>query len=365
LRVGIFGGSFNPVHRQHLTIAQAARQSADLDQVWFIPVFDPVHKSREDFLDYEQRRELLQLAIAEVDGMQIVDVEKELGGASYTVRTVKHLQDRYPTYKFLLIIGGDSLNELSTWRSIDELVRLVEFIVVERPGFSCESPVKEAVLHWAEAELSPISSTDIRARLKSHDFSDFSDLPPMVLYQILRNNYYGAAGNLFARVLHRLNEYLMDMPSGLRVHVEGVAQQAFLLALGAEIPLMQAIIAGLAHDIFRIASFAHIQEWAEKSGYHLSEIEKEVPMLAHGAAAAGLLRHEFPELSSELIEALRHHTLPEPDLSDLGKILVIADTLEPSRGIPARNELREIPLPLHEKFARVLQLKRDAAKSKL
>lgn len=365
MRIGIFGGSFNPVHRQHLSIAQAARETQGLDQVWFIPVFNPVHKSAEDFLDYDQRRELLQLAISDIEGFAICDVEKELGGASYTVRTVKHLQAGYPAHKFFLIIGGDSLNELSTWRSIFELVRLVEFIVVERPGFTRESPVPESVLHWADVELSPISSTDIRARLRAHDFSDFSGLPPMVLYQILRNNYYGAAGSLYARVLQRLNEYLLEMPAGLGQHIEGVAQQAFLLALGADVSLLPAIIAGLAHDIFRIASEDKIREWALKSGYELVELEREVPMLAHGAAAAGLLRHEFPGLGEELFDALRHHTLPEPGLSDLGKILVIADTLEPSRKVPARDELRGIQLPLAQKYARVLQLKLDAAKNKL
>lgn len=364
MRVGIFGGSFNPVHQQHLTIARSARSSLDLDQVWFLPVYQPVHKSSDELLDYQFRRDLLELALADDDALLICDAEKELGGASYTVRTVKHLQSRFVEHQFFLIIGGDSLADLATWRCIDELVNMVEFIVVERPGFRRESPVGGAKLHWAGAEVSPLSSSQIRERLQAGDFKDFMSLPALVLFKILRSDFYGGAGEVYRPVLKKLNEYLLEMPDGLRMHVEGVALEAFLLALGADLSPMKAIIAGLAHDLFRIAPAAKILKWAQQAGYQLSPLEQEKPMLAHGAAAAGLLGFEFPELDQDLLEALRFHTLPELDLSDFGKILVIADTLEPSRKIPEREELRVLPLPLQDKYNRVLALKREAAKRK-
>lgn len=362
MKVGIFGGSFNPVHQQHLAIAAAAL--SHLDQIWFIPVFQPVHKPSDELLDYEARRRLLHLALRDNERLRVCDAEKELGGASYTVRTIKHLQANYPQDRFFLIIGGDSLADLATWRSIDELVNMVEFVVVERPGFSRKSPVAAAALHWIKTEVSPLSSTQIRKELGEGSFArNPQRLPPQVLFAIFRHNYYGAAGSVYAPVLARLETYLAEIPRGLRAHIEAVAWEAFQLAIGADIPPMKAVIAGLAHDIFRIADSQQILSWAEKADYQLGKLEVETPMLAHGAAAAGLLAHEFPHLDRDLLDALRFHTLPEPGLSNLGKILVVADTLEPSRQIPEREQLRQLPLVLEEKYARVLELKRNSSKS--
>lgn len=362
MKIGVFGGSFNPVHQQHLRIAKAAMVRQQLDQVWLIPVFEPVHKSGRDLLDYDQRRALLELAIGEDHAFRICDAEKDLGGASYTVRTMRHLQQEYRQHQFFLIIGGDSLADLYTWRKIDELVEMVEFIVVERPGYKKQSPIEQARLRWVDCELSDVSSSQIREELRSEKFSEFELLAPPVFYRILRENLYGAAGSLYAEVLNKLNEYLFELPEGLQAHIEGVAFHAFQLALGAEESPLRALVAGLAHDIFRIAPAENILHWVRQAGYDLDEIEKQTPMLAHGAAAAGLLQFEFPGIDAELLDALRWHTLPEPGLSLLGKILVIADTLEPSRKIARREELRTAQIPLDDKFARVLQLKRESVK---
>jgi len=361
LRIGIFGGSFNPVHRQHLVIARAARDQLGLDQIMFIPVFQPVHKSTEDFLDYTHRRRMLELAIEDEPSMRICDAEKELGGASFTIRTVRHLLSHGSDQTFFLIIGGDSLADLSTWREINNLVHLVEFVVVERPGFKKNSPVADARLHWVEAEVSPISSTEIRKDLRLRK-PCYKELDARVLYYILRNNLYGAIGDFFAGVLKKLNKYLLELPEGLQRHIESVAFQCVLLATGADIPLEKAVVAGLAHDIFRIAPAETILNWAARAGWCLKESEIQMPMLAHGAAAAGMLREEFPGIDSELLDALRFHTLPEPGLSTLAKILVIADTLDPLRQLTDREELRSADLPFEEKFARVLALKRAAIK---
>lgn len=362
MRIGIFGGSFNPVHRQHLAIAEAALHQQNLDEIMFVPVFSPVHKSSAALIAYETRQKLLEEALAGHRGLNLSHVEKELGGHSYTVRTVRYLQNRFPDDSFFLIIGGDSLRDLATWRSIDELVKLIEFIVVERPGFKRVSPVPGAILRWVEMEISPISSSAIRENLAAGNFVDFCGLAPRVLFLILRHNCYGSMGAELAPVLEALDRYLAELPEGLRAHIESVANEAFLLAAGAGCDLRHALLAGLAHDIFRAAPAATILEWVERAGIFLEEKERELPMLAHGAAAAALLKLEFPDLDDELMEALRFHTLPEPGLGRLAQILVIADTLDPSRCNNEREKLRRADLALEEKFARVLALKEDAAR---
>lgn len=360
MRVGIFGGSFNPVHQQHLQIAHAAKKTLDLDEIWFIPVFRPVHKRSDDFLAYEKRRGLLSHAIKTEAQLRICDAEKELGGLSYTVRTVKYLQEQFPATNFFLLIGGDSLAELASWRNIDELVKLVEFVVVERPGFAPQSPVPEAIVHWVETDVSNVSSSRIREELRSGKFSHDS-LDRNVLYQILRNNYYSSLGIDYSKLMEQIDEYLEKLPAGLSLHIENVARDAFDLAIVGNLSPVAAVISGLSHDLFRVATSEEILSYVEKSAFKLSVLEKSLPMLAHGAASAGFLVNLFPGIDKEILEAVRSHTSPGENLGLLGRLLVVADALEPSRCIDERSALRKQNLPLNEKYLKVLEIKRRAA----
>lgn len=357
MKTGLFGGSFNPIHQQHLQIARAAKENFKLDSVWFVPVFQPVHKSSAELVTYETRRALLQTALNKEPGLKICDIEKDMGGLSYTVRTVKHLKRRFPEKEFLLIIGGDSLSELASWRNIDELVKLAEFIVIERPGFEREIPVKNAKIHWLQAPKSSISSTDLRKRLKAGKPAKPDELAPKVYFKILVNNYYNASGVYYSNLIFQICKRLAGLPKGLKQHIEAVAYECFRYAWILGQPLLPAIIAGLSHDLFRIASDREILDEALDSGFELTETEKALPMLAHGPAAAGFLKKLDKNIDSEILQAVRYHTRPEKNLNNLGKILVVADTLEPSRRIEEREKLRKADISFDEKFHRVLDIK--------
>ncbi|GAB4272285.1 MAG: nicotinate-nucleotide adenylyltransferase [Candidatus Rifleibacteriota bacterium] len=365
MRIGVFGGSFNPVHCQHLQIARAAYASQKLDEIWFLPVFSPVHKDSGDFLSYEARRELLSIALRQHSNFYICDAEKELGGPSYTVRTVKYLQKLYPENKFLLIIGGDSLAELAFWRCVNELVKMVEFIVAERPGFERKISVsmKEAKLHWVETGLSSVSSSQIRAELQSGRIPE-KLVDPWVLYEILRKNYYGCLDKNYESLILEIDFVINSLPDGLKEHIENVARDSFLMALENGVDPISALIAGLSHDLFRIADNEEILRLASLSGYTLSSKELELPMLAHGAASAGFLKKLWPEIPVQILDAVRFHTLPENNMGDLAKILVIADALEASRKIGEREKLRQKKLDLGKKFELVVELKKNAAEQK-
>lgn len=364
MKVGLFGGSFNPIHQQHLHIARAAREKLNLAQVWFVPVFHPVHKSPDDFLDYKSRRELLRIALKNEPGFFICDAEKELGGLSYTVRTVKHLLDHYPEHEFSLIIGGDSLSDLASWRCIDELVSLVDFIVVERPGFSRISPVSEAVIHWVETEISAISSSQLRQDLRQGKIPSEKDLQRNVLFSIFRHNYYSVGGMVYGKVLDHIQGRLSELPAGLRFHIEHVAKDCFDYALEHGQNLFNAILAGLAHDLFRVSSADEIFSYAQKSHYKLTSVEKKIPMLAHGAASAGYLLAEYPEIDKSVLDAVRYHTSPVENLGWLSRALILSDTLEASRNIEERDKLRQARLPLEEKYIKVLEIKQRLANKK-
>ncbi len=359
MRIGIFGGSFDPVHRQHLQIALAALIECSLDEVWFVPVFHAVHKPGQKMLDYHHRRHLLQTAMRDLPGGRICDIEQELGGPSYTCRTMELLNERFPDRKFLLIIGGDSLKELPGWKNPEKLVQLTEFIVVDRPGFEVASPLPDAIVHRVPCQTSPMSSTKIRAALQRHQFN-LPELDFDVLMQILLHDHYGCLGEDFRHWLKLVADKQKESPDGLQEHMCSATRLAVKYALDLGIDPRPALVAGMAHDLFRSAPDAEIIGLAGSTSFILTELEKETPMLAHGAAAAAWLLKVAPAIDAGIVSAVKNHTFPRPDSPVLTKILATADTLDPVRQIPERDRIRESELSFEERYRQVLELKKTS-----
>jgi nicotinate-nucleotide adenylyltransferase len=341
-------------------MALAAQRQFDLEEVWFVPVFQPVHKPGDTLLEYDSRRELLQAALTGLTGLRVCDIERELGGASYTVRTVSELQQRYRGREFFLVIGGDSLVELHTWREINRLATMVEFIVIERPGCRRVSQVPEAKVYWAECEVSPVSASEIRSKLCRHEFVDLQ-LSPEVLFKILLGDYYGSLGEPYCNWLEVIAGQLSRLPEGLMTHIMAVAALAVNYGLAAGLDPRTCLLAGLSHDLFRVADSTELYAYAEICGTQLSALERKKPMLAHGAAAAGFLRKHIQAINPDIVNAVRWHTFPADDAPMLTKVLVLADTLEPSRGIAERDTVRQTAMSLEQRYQRVLELKRKSA----
>jgi nicotinate-nucleotide adenylyltransferase len=135
MRVGIFGGTFDPVHVGHLIVAEQAREQARLDEVWFVPAPRPPQKEGQAITRFEQRVEMLALAVAGQPAFRIDEVEKERTGPSYTVDTLAELVGRHPEHSFFLLVGGDSLHDLPAWRQPQRIVELATLVVAARPGY--------------------------------------------------------------------------------------------------------------------------------------------------------------------------------------------------------------------------------------
>jgi nicotinate-nucleotide adenylyltransferase len=131
-RIGLFGGTFDPVHRGHLAIAAQAAEELRLDRVLFIPAADPPHK-RKTWADYGQRVAMLEAALTDDDRFSISLIEAELPAPSYTVDTLLELRRRLAG-QFYFLIGADSLLELHLWHRFQDLLKLTKFIVISRPG---------------------------------------------------------------------------------------------------------------------------------------------------------------------------------------------------------------------------------------
>ena len=173
-RIGVFGGTFNPVHTAHLIMAEEVRQQVHLDKVLFIPSANPPHKNSVDIIDADKRLEMISLAIEGNSYFAASDIEIKSAqhSKSYTVDTLMALRMIYkdePT-KLYLIIGMDNLVELHTWKDPGKLFALAEVVVMNRPGFLIQDVHNEysGRVIFVPALNIDISSTDIRYRIKEN-----------------------------------------------------------------------------------------------------------------------------------------------------------------------------------------------------
>jgi nicotinate-nucleotide adenylyltransferase len=175
MRVGVFGGTFDPVHLGHLILAEQAREQGRLDEVWFVPAARPPHKSESDLTRFEQRAEMLALAIAGHAAFRVLDIENDRPGPSYTVDTLSELQRSSPQADFWLLIGSDTLADLGSWHEKTRLPELAGLLVMARPGYALpgEDRVREDLgirpgaalrMDTVDVPLIDISSRDIRRR---------------------------------------------------------------------------------------------------------------------------------------------------------------------------------------------------------
>lgn len=171
MKVGIMGGTFDPIHQGHLLAAERAREEAGLDEVWFMPAGTPPHKPNAPKASAEQRLAMVKAAIAGNRHFREEPMEIRRGGTSYTVDTVRELITKYPGHDFYYIIGADMVQYLPHWMRIDELAKMVTFIGLGRPGYSADaSRLPAAIGRSVVSATMPqvdISSTMIRDMRKA------------------------------------------------------------------------------------------------------------------------------------------------------------------------------------------------------
>jgi len=176
MRLGIFGGTFDPVHWGHLLLAESCREAAELDEVWFVPAATPPHKQRRTLTEAGKRIEMLELAIAGHPQFKVCRLEVARGGVSYTVETLRQIRASMPEAELFLLLGADSLEELHTWREAETICELALPLVVRRPNH--EPIIHETLLsrigtarweqirrHMVDMPLIEFSSTEIRRRV--------------------------------------------------------------------------------------------------------------------------------------------------------------------------------------------------------
>jgi nicotinate-nucleotide adenylyltransferase len=166
-RIGLFGGSFDPIHSGHLLIAMAAVEEMRLDKVYFIPAAQSPFKPRDLMASPQQRVRLLRLALAGKSHYEVDCQEVDRGGVSYAIETVSNYVRRFAGAELFFLLGADHLELLPKWRDAHDLAALIEFVVVPRPGLAVQSTPTGFRIHRLKGFSAAISSSEIRGRVQA------------------------------------------------------------------------------------------------------------------------------------------------------------------------------------------------------
>ena len=193
--IGLFGGSFNPPHLAHLVVAEIARDQFGLDEVWWIPNATPPHKPDHGLAAVEDRLAMTRRAIDDNPSFRLCDIEVRRSGVSYTVETLRALQEQYPDTAFGLLLGSDSLDHFASWHRPDEIADRVPLVVYKRPGVTEDVPDPRFAnqVRFVSAPVMEISGTEIRARCRAGRSIRYLVPGPVRAYIRAHGLYQGAS----------------------------------------------------------------------------------------------------------------------------------------------------------------------------
>ena len=349
-RIGIFGGSFNPPHLGHKFAVQEFQRKLSLDTVLVIPAAEPPHKQlSSNSPKAEMRLKMTELLFRDLEGVQVLDLELQRKGPSYTADTVTELKKRYPEDELFLLMGTDMFFSFSKWYHPEVICETAALVVAHR-NQDDKTAVREtaqmlkdkyqARTEFLENEFLPYSSTSVRAMLAFGCGEKY--LSPEVYQFIVQNRLYYTGENFKNLSFEKLSEISLSLHKASRVqHVIGCSRTAARLAeLYGENP-DTARRAGILHDITKALSGEEQLHLCEKYAIILNQFERQHPKLLHAKTGAAVAKYVFgePEIVSD---AINWHTTGKANMTLMEKIVYLADYMEPNRDFEGVEKLRSL-----------------------
>ena len=350
MKIGIYGGTFNPIHTGHIHAAKQASGVLGLDKLLMIPDRIAPHKEIPSGSPTPQQRlEMLQLAVEKEPGIAVSDMELKREGPSYTYLTVEALREEYPDAEIYLLMGTDMFLTLQNWKN-PELIWKDAIIVGlcrgergEKEALSqqkqfLESQGAKTVL--VENQVLTISSTDLRRMLVFQCAAPF--LPAGVGDYIRSNGLYGVAQDLRNLPMEQLEQVVISLLKKNRVnHVLGCRDTAIKLAQRWGADVNDAARAGILHDITKAIDGPLQLTLCAEYGTILDDFSVRYPKTLHQLTGSLVAERIFGE-NEAVVSAIRHHTTGKADMTLLEKIIYVADYMEPCRDFPGVEQLREL-----------------------
>ncbi len=340
-KIGIMGGTFNPIHNAHIELAYTALLQFKLDKVLFITNGNPPHKKKFSVLDCHIRHKMVKLAISEYPKFEAYDYEIKKNSLSYSYETLQHLKKLDKSNDLYFIIGADSLNGIKTWKKPRLIMELCTFLIYNRKGYDARADLEELKKEYylkAEFIRAPevdISSSEIREKIiKGEDVSKY--LPEDVNAFIKRNGLYKREEISLRQQLKK------ELKTERYYHSINVCNMASEMAEIFGVSKGKAYLAGILHDCAKCISYQKMLTMCEDLDVDLDEYERETPALIHAKLGEKVAIAHYGIYDKEILEAIRYHTLGNPKMGNISKIVYVADMLEPSRRFDGIDELREI-----------------------
>ena len=355
MKIGIYGGTFNPPHLGHMAAARTAVDALKLDKLLLMPAAVPPHKTLpENTPDQAHRLAMVeQMADAlEMPGVvEVSTLELEREGKSYTSDTLEELHRRYPGAELWLLMGTDMFLTLHQWHDAKTILRLAKICAfgrTDQDGEAVFAPQQEFLKKEYHAQtatitlpgLVDVSSTQLRELLQRGRGAEY--LLPAVYGYILMNKLYGTDVRLKQLELPELRACSYSMIRHKRVaHVMGVEEEAVKLAKfwGADPELARH--AAILHDCTKYLDLDAQLKLCRKYGIPLDDLERQAVKLLHAKTGACIARYVFGE-PDEVYEAILWHTTGKADMTLLDKVLYMADYIEPNRDFEGVDRLREL-----------------------
>jgi len=360
VKLGILGGSFNPVHLGHLFIADKALVARKLDLLVLVPAYRSPFKLGAQNMESgaEDRLALLSAAVCGDGRLAVDDCELRRGGISYTVDTIEEIIDRYlPSGKPSLIIGDDLAAEFPKWHKSEKILKLAEIVIARRVNPAVPSPQSLVPTNHSslltphsplpkypfthsliDNEVMDISSQAVRRMIKEN--SGWRSLVPAGARAIIEDRQlYGYTRPVSGEDCTHENILRIEtaarkaLSSERFLHSRNTALLAQELCRRFGIDPLAGYLAGIAHDLAKQLDVKEMIRLAKSDGGDITEIEKGKLNLLHGRAAAVLLRENFCINNKDVLEAVAVHTLGSENMGPLAKVIYIADKTEFSRNI--------------------------------
>ena len=356
MKIGVYGGTFNPPHLGHVTAARAVFELLKLDLLLLVPDGQPPHKMLPPGSPTpEQRLEMTRLAGEQLglgEKVRTLDLELKREGRSYTAETLRQLHQQYPEDELWLLMGTDMFLTLQAWREPGEILSLAGIAAFGRTEEDTEElfSVQRDYLYrtYPQARIFTltipgvvdVSSTELRTMLARGEGGNL--LPPAVYGYILREGLYDTRADLKHLPLRTLRPVALSYLKHKRIpHVLGTEQEAIRLAARYGADVEKARVAALLHDCTKRLDMEEQLALCRQYGIRLDALEQQALKLLHAKTGAAIARDVFG-VDDEIYRAIWWHTTGHAGMTLLEKIMYLADYIEPSRDFPGVDKLRAV-----------------------
>lgn len=336
MRIGLMGGSFDPVHIGHISIVEDAIRLFDLDEFYFIPTGNNPWKDQQNASDFH-RINMLELAIHKIRTDKFIGIEmfeiNHKNEKNYTFKTLQYLLKKDSSNKYYYFMGMDQAEKFHLWKNADQIANMVQLVCFDRGGYVNEND-NINIYHFIKMEHNAVTASSSEVREGSIHLLDKD-----VLKYISKNGLY-----LDTMIKPRMKEkrYL---------HSISVAKLAYEIALSNGLDANKAYIAGIMHDVAKEIPYNQSLKMMKE---HFNEFSTKPEYIWHQWLSAYVSENEFLIEDKEILKAIEDHTTASPTISKIGMCLYVADKLDPLRGYDSSEDIALCKKDIVEGFKKSL-----------